>query len=595
MSGNLMTMTTPWDGALVMMVDDESMMTDVIQTHLEDAGYTRFVACNAPRLAVQLIRQHQPDVLLLDLMMPEVSGFDILQAVRADEALQYTPVIVLTAASDPATKLRALELGATEFLSKPVDSSELVLRVRNTLAFKRYQDRLANVDLVTGLPNREHFTRRLDEALQHALPQQTMLGLLTLDCEQFRQTRETLGSRAADTLLQQVAQRLIAIAVPAPERESATLNPETLKLARLDSQDFALILSDITQAEDAATLAKQILQDLGAPFNIDGHDIFLVPRIGIALAPSDGQSANSLLKSADLACSKVKNDGKGGYEFFSAELTARSIERLTLTNQLRVGIQRNELRLHYQPKVCMRTGRILGAEALVRWQHPDHGLLFPGRFIPLAEETGLIGEIGDWVTQEACRQMALWKQQGLRDLRVSINVAKRQFDHGHFLQFLQDVLTETQLPPEWLVVEITESMLVSDTGWAIQQMTALQSLGVKLSIDDFGTGYSSLSYLKRFPADELKIDRSFIIDLPGQAKDHAIVQTVVALGHSLGMQVVAEGVEEEAQLRALQRMGCDVLQGFLFSKAVPPQAFEALVLGSSAQALIRPAAVADAA
>jgi diguanylate cyclase (GGDEF)-like protein len=590
-----MTMTTPWDGALVMMVDDESMMTDVIQTHLEDAGYTRFVACNDPREAVQLIRQHQPDVLLLDLMMPEVSGFDILQAVRADEALQYTPVIVLTAASDPATKLRALELGATEFLSKPVDSSELVLRVRNTLAFKRYQDRLANVDLVTGLPNRDHFTRRLDEAVQHALPQQAMLGLLHLDCEQFRQTRETLGSRAADALLQQVAQRLIAIAVPAPERESATLNPETLKLARLDSQDFALILNDITQAEDAATIAKQILQDLGAPFNIDGHDIFLVPRIGIALAPSDGQSANSLLKSADLACAKVKNDGKGGYEFSSAELTARSIERLTLTNQLRVGIHRDELRLHYQPKVCMRTGRILGAEALIRWQHPDHGLIFPGRFIPLAEETGLIGEIGDWVAREACRQMAVWKQQGLRDLRVSINVAKPQFDNGHFLQFLQEVLAETQLPPEWLVVEITESMLVSDTGWAIQQMTALQNLGVKLSIDDFGTGYSSLSYLKKFPADELKIDRSFIVDLPGQDKDQAIVQTVVSLGHSLGMVVVAEGVEEEAQLRALQSMGCDVLQGFLFSKAVPPQAFEALVLGSSAQALIKREAVADAA
>lgn len=257
MSRDLVAMTTPWDGALVMMVDDESMM-------------------------------------------PGVSGFDVLQAVRADEALQYTPVIVLTAASDPATKLRALELGATEFLSKPVDSSELVLRVRNTLAFKRYQDRLAYVDMVTGLSNPERFTRRLDEALQHALPQQAMLGLLHLGCEQFRQTRETLG------------------------------------LARVDSQDFALILPEVTQAEDAATLAKLVIQELAAPFQIDGHDIFLVPHIGIALAPSDGQTANGLLKSADLACSKVKGHGKSGYEFFSAELTARSIERLTLTNQLRL-------------------------------------------------------------------------------------------------------------------------------------------------------------------------------------------------------------------------------------------------------------------
>jgi diguanylate cyclase (GGDEF)-like protein len=588
MSRELMAMTTPWDGALVMMVDDESMMTDVIQTHLEDAGYTRFVACNEPRQALQLIRAHQPDVLLLDLMMPGVSGFDILQAVREDQALQYTPVIVLTAASEPATKLRALELGATEFLSKPVDSSELVLRVRNTLAFKRYQDRLAYVDLVTGLSNRERFTRRLEEALQHALPQQAMLGLLHIDCDQFRQTRETLGPRAADALLQQVALRLINVVVPPQDRDSATLHPESLGLARVDSQDFALILPEMAQAEDAATVAKQVLLELTAPIHIDGHDIFLTPRIGIALAPSDGQTANGLLKSADLACSKVKSHGKSGYEFFSAELTARSIERLTLTNQLRLAITRGELRLHYQPKVCMRSGRILGAEALVRWQHPDHGLLLPGRFITLAEEMGLIVEMGDWVTQEACRQMAAWHRQGLRDLKVSINVAKPQFDNGHFFQYLQDVLAHNQLPPEWLMVEVTESMLVSDAAWALKQMTDLQSLGVKLSIDDFGTGYSSLSYLKRFPADELKIDRSFIIDLPGQTKDQAIVQTVVSLGHSLGMQVVAEGVEEEDQLRALQRMGCDVLQGFLFSKAVPPQAFEALVQGATAQHLIRP-------
>ena len=589
MSQDLMAMTTPWEGALVMMVDDESMMTDVIQTHLEDAGYTRFVACNDPRLAVQLIRTHHPDVLLLDLMMPGVSGFDVLAAVRADEALQYTPVIVLTAASDPATKLRALELGATEFLSKPVDASELVLRVRNTLAFKRYQDRLAYVDQVTGLSNRERFTRRLEEAVQHAAPEHAMLGLLHIDCEQFRQTRETLGPRAADSLLQQVAQRLISVVASPQDRDAATLHPESLGLARVDSQDFALLLPEVTRAEDAATVAKQVIQVLTAtPIQIDGHDIFLLPRIGIALAPSDGQTANSLLKSADQACSKVKSHGKSGYEFFSAELTARSIERLTLTNQLRLALHRDELRLHYQPKVCMRTGRILGAEALIRWQHPEHGLLLPGRFVPLAEETGLIVEIGDWVTQEACRQMAQWQQQGLRDLKVSINVAKPQFDHGHFLQHLQTVLARTQLPPEWLVVEVTESMLVSDVAWALKQMNDLQGLGVRLSIDDFGTGYSSLSYLKRFPADELKIDRSFIIDLPGQTKDQAIVQTVVSLGHSLGMQVVAEGVEEEDQLRVLQRMGCDVLQGFLFSKAVTPQAFEALLVGSSALALIKP-------
>ena len=588
MSRDIGAMNTPWDTALVMMVDDESMMTDVIQTHLEDAGYTRFVACNQPRQALDLIQNHRPDVLLLDLMMPEVSGFDILRAVRAEAELQYTPIIVLTAASDATTKLRALELGATEFLSKPVDASELVLRVRNTLAFKRYQDRLAYVDLVTGLPNRERFTRRLEEALQQALPLQSMVGLLHMDCDQFRQTRETLGSRAADALLREVAHRLIRAIAPPQSLESALQHPESLDLARVDSQDFALMLPGLSNAEEAATLAKQMLQALVGPIEIDGHSIFVSPHIGIALAPNDGQSANGLLKSADLACAKVKRHGKSGYEFFSEELTARSLERLTLSNQLRLALTRDELRLHYQPKVCLRTGRITGAEALVRWQHPDHGLLLPGRFIPLAEETDLIIDIGDWVTQEACRQMACWHQQGLRDLKVAINVARPQFDGGHFFAHLSATLQSNQLPPEWLVVEITESMLVSDADWALKQMQDLQSLGVKLSIDDFGTGYSSLSYLKRFPADELKIDRSFIIDIPGQNRDLAIVQTVVALGHSLGMTVVAEGVEEEGQLRALQHMGCDIFQGWLFSKAVPAPLFEALVQGSAAQTLVTP-------
>ncbi len=574
-----------WDEALVMMVDDESLLTDVIESHLEDAGYTRFVACNEPTQAISLIRSHRPDILLLDLMMPEVSGFDILKAMRSEVALQYIPVIVLTAASDAGTKLQALEIGATEFLAKPVDASELVLRVRNTLAFKRYQDRLAFVDPVTDLANRARFTQRLEEVMHRTVARGTTLGLMHISCDQFRQTRETLGSRAGDTLLRQAAQRLIDLVSPKADTSLMSLNTEVSDLARVGDQDFALMLRDLPNAETAADMAKQVLQMLNPPIEVEGHPIFMSPSIGITIAPADGQHAEGLLKSANLACTKAHRSGlKNHYEYFSEELTARSMERLTLTHELRRAIEHNELRLYYQPKVSLRTGRITGAEALVRWQHPEQGLLLPGKFITVAEEVGLIGAISEWVMQEACIQAARWRADGLEDLKISINVAKPHFEDGLLCPRLRQLLRDTNLPAEWLMVELTESMLVQDAAKALQQMNDLRSLGVGLSIDDFGTGYSSLSYLKRFPANELKIDRSFIIDLPTDNKDRAIVQTVVTLGQSLGMDVVAEGIETVEQHRILQHIGCDVFQGFLFSKAVPAEAFESLVKRNLASA-----------
>jgi diguanylate cyclase (GGDEF)-like protein len=581
------------DDALVMMVDDEALLTDVIQSHLEDAGYSRFVACNEPVDALNLIHTHRPDILLLDLMMPRVSGFDILQAVRADANLRYIPIIVLTAASDPATKLRALEIGATEFLAKPVDASELILRVRNTLAFKRYQDRLAYEDAVTSLPNRARFVLHLDEVLPEALAQQNTVALLHISCEQIRQTRQTLGSRAADSLLRQAGQRLHALGNSQSERDKLLLRGDALNVARVGDQEFGLIIPELPHADDAGRLAKEVLQAFTEAFEIEGHTIFLSPSIGISLAPSDGQYAEALLNSANQACAKaLSSGGKTRFEFFSEELSARSLERLTITNQLRRAIEQGELRLHYQPKVCLKTGRITGAEALVRWQHPEHGLLLPGRFIGAAEESGLIGPLGDWVAREAIAQAARWHDQNMGPLKISINAAKPQFEDGSLLPRLRQLLADSNLPPEWIVVELTESLLVEDADKAMQQMRDLRSLGVGLSIDDFGTGYSSLSYLKRFPATELKIDRSFVMDLSAQLKDRAIAQTVVTLGQSLDMDVVAEGVETVEQLRILQNMGCDIFQGFLFSKAVPPDAFEALWQSDAARELVLPSTAA---
>jgi predicted signal transduction protein with EAL and GGDEF domain len=571
-----------WQEALVMMVDDEAMLTDVIQTHLEDHGYQRFVTCNEPTEAMALVRAHRPDVLLLDLMMPKVSGFEILGAMRADPALMFLPVIVLTAASDAETKLRALEMGATEFLAKPVDASELVLRLRNTLAFKQYQDRLAYVDPVTSLANRPSFTLKLEQALQGVRERQDMLGLMHISCDHLRQTRETLGSRAADELLRLTAQRLQHLAATGastgPETGPPAVHIEPGDVARVGDQDFAVALPALTDADSVGVLAKQILRALTQPFEIEGHAIFLNPGVGIAMAPADGDRAETLLMNADIACAKAReSQHKTRFEYFSAELTERSLQRLRLGREIRMALERNEMRLHYQPKVCMRTGRITGAEALIRWQHPEHGLMLPGKFIGIAEEVGLISDISEWVMQQACTQAAKWHAQGLHDLKISINVAKPHFDEGKLCPRLQQLLQDTGLPPKWLMVELTESMLVQDAAGALEQMDELRALGVGLSIDDFGTGYSSLSYLKQFPANELKIDRSFIMDVSTHDKDRAIVQTVVTLGHSLGMEVVAEGIETVEQHRILQHAGCDVYQGFLFSKAIAPDAFEGLV------------------
>jgi len=567
-----------WEEALVMMVDDEALLTDVIHSHLEDAGYRHFVACNSPKDAMALIRAQRPDVLLLDLMMPEVSGFDILASVRQDEALAFLPVIVLTAASEPATKLRALEMGATEFLSKPVDASELVLRLRNTLAFKRYQDRLTYIDPVTELPNLQRLKPRLEEQLTRTRGRPAIQGLLHISCDQFRQTRETLGSRAADAVLREAARRLQSLIGNKNDPGLLHLNSESNDLARVGDQDFALILPDLPEAEAAAMVAKQLLKALAPPIEVEGHSIFLTPGVGIALSPSDGLKAEQLINSADIAAAKARHpQSTTRYEFFSEELTARSLQRLTLARELHRAVENHELRLHYQPKVCMKNGRIIGAEALVRWQHPERGLLLPGHFIGVAEEVGLISDIGNWVMQEACQQLAQWRAHGHQDLKVAINVAKPQFEEGRLCQRLAQLLDQAQVPPEWLVVELTESMLVNDAERALTQMAELRALGVGLSIDDFGTGYSSLSYLRRFPASELKIDRAFIIDVASHPKDQAIVQTVVTLGHSLGMTVVAEGIETVEQRDILQAAGCDTFQGFLFSKAVAPEAFEALL------------------
>ena len=569
---------SPLLDAKVMIVDDEPLMLELVQAHLEDGGYTNFVATSDPGEALMLMRREQPEVLLLDLMMPKVSGFEVLAAVRADRDLRYTPVIVLTASTGSDFKLRALQLGATDFLGKPVDASELVLRVRNTLAFRQYHRRMMHYDQATGLPKAALFDRGIDVMVERSPLVGGLVALFSITVAECRQLRESVDQSCADDLAKALARRLERLAhLDALQPAMATSVERAPRVARLGEEHFTLVVEGLADTDAVETVAKSLLATLVEPVPLGLHEVAPAPWIGVAVSPGDGANAETLRRCADLAATHARQRGAGQFAFASPQLNERSYRRLTLGTQLRGAAQRGELRLHYQPKVDVATHRIVGMEALVRWQHPDRGLVPPVEFIGLAEELGLMDSIGRWVIERACLDTARWTADGMGPLKVAVNVSKAQFTAGDLAGVVRRAMHDSGLPARQLVVEVTESMLMDDVPACLRLMNQLKATGVTLSIDDFGTGYSSLAYLKRFPLDELKIDRSFVIDLPGTSADVALVRTVIDLGHSLGMTVTAEGVERTDQLACLRQLACDTFQGFLFSRPLTAEKFGELL------------------
>jgi len=583
---------SPLLDARVMMVDDEPLMTDLIQAHLEEAGYSDFVSTNDPREALAMMRAERPGVLLLDLMMPQLSGFDLLAQIRADRALRGLPVIVLTAATGADAKLRALRLGATDFLAKPVDASELVLRVRNTLAFRQYHERLRDYDAVTGLPNRRLFERSVEILLAGRAAgtgSDGLIALFSISVPECRELAERLDDDAADAFARELQRRLEHVAArenrrpdrAAPRERDAAPAERVARVARVARDQFALLVDGLPSSEAVEAVARQLAATLTESVTLGTHEVVPTAWIGISVSPGDGDTPVSLRQGADLAATHARLQGATRFQFSSPALNQRSYARLTLGSQLRGAARRGELRLHYQPKLGVADDRIVGAEALVRWEHPEHGLLAPGAFIGLAEELGIVGQIGEWVIATACRDAAAWAAAGLGRPRIAINVAKPQFVQGGLVPALARALEASGLRGPQIVLELTESMLMDNVHASLDTMLAIRALGAALSIDDFGTGYSSLAYLKRFPVDELKVDRSFVTDLPGGRADSAIVRSVVELGHNLGMSVTAEGVETAGQLDALRAFGCDSYQGFLYSQAVPAERFARMLAGDA--------------
>ena len=552
--------------AVIMMVDDEPITMEVSQAFLEEAGYRNFVLVDESPKAIDIIEQRRPDVVLLDLMMPEVSGFDILRALRANDDLKHLPVIVLTSSVDSETKLEALELGATDFLAKPVDPSELRLRVRNTLAAKAYQDQLIYCDALTGLPNRRMLMSHLTRVLYGAQSTGKQTAVLHINLDRFHRINDSFGLKGGDEALKLLSSRLQHMVRTDDLITRYSRNNDSGTLSRLGSDEFVIVLTDFADSARAAVVAQRIIKTISQPMTIENCEVFVTARIGIAVYPDDGDDAETLLMQASTATQFAKKSNANAFVYYSEEFNARSYERLSLEGQLQKALKHEEFVLQFQPKIRPPLYNAAGVEALIRWHHPKRGLVPPNDFIPLAEETGLIVPISDWVLRNACRQLSAWHQTGFTRFSMAINVCPQQFGSPSFVPLVEQVLADYLVDPQLLTIELTERVVMAENPANVKKLQQLKDIGVKLSIDDFGTGYSSLSYLKRLPIDELKIDRSFVMEVDKHSEDAAIVSAIIAMAHSLGLTVVAEGVETENQLAFLEQQQCDEYQGFLFCK-----------------------------
>jgi diguanylate cyclase (GGDEF)-like protein/PAS domain S-box-containing protein len=452
------------------------------------------------------------------------------------------------------------------------DAGELINYISvmtDITALKQTQERfqhLAHHDPLTGLPNRLLFHARLEHALERARREGIQVAVMYIDLDNFKSVNDSLGHPVGDQLLQEVAKR-----ISGRLREQDTV-------ARVAGDEFNVILEQVESPEDAVVVAGKLLSAFDAPIMLDSHELHITLSIGIACFPDDGADVISLVKNADAAMFRSKQNGRSRYSLYTSELTQKASERLQIENDLRRALKQEEFVLYYQPQYLVSSGEMVGAEALVRWEHPDQGLIPPNKFIPIAESSGLIVALGEWVLRTACSQMRQWRESGFGLGRIGVNVAGQQIQHGEMVSTVKQALSDTGLDPELLELEITENFIMGQTDESINVLHELRSLGICLAIDDFGTGYSSLSYLKRLPIDRLKVDRSFISDIPMDMNDVAITKAVLAMASSLELEVVAEGVETREQLEFLRHEGCDEAQGFYYSRPVSADDFAALLL-----------------
>ena len=548
--------------ATIMLVDDEPIIVEILKSVLEDAGYHRFIETSDSTRALDLLRDNTPDLVLLDVNMPEVTGLDILNGMRGDQALEHIPVIVLTGATDSATKLLALGLGAADVLGKPVDHSELALRVRNTLTAKAYQDRLLNFDELTGLPNRRSFMNQCADALTGAAEAANECALLLIGLDHFQQVNDSLGTEIGDALLAAVAAVLEEHTRESDLPGLSEMSEEETALSLVSGDEFALIIRNLPHVEIADLLSRRILSMLEKPLHVSGREIHITASIGITVYPGDGETTDALLANGGAAMAEAKKSGGNTSRHHSTEHNAKSQERQELEAQLQLAPARHELYLSIQPKLEIASGRVSGAEGTLRWKHSKWGIVAPEAFLPIAEETGLIIPAGEQALYLACALNKQWQSAGIEAIQVSINISGRQFRNlENLANTVRKALEKTGLDGKFLTLKFPEAVLMENPERNVKALRDLKELKVRLCLDHFGTGLSSMGYLRHFPLDEIKIDGSLVKDVPGDKDAAAVVIAAIKLAQGMGLKVIAEGVESEEQLTFLKKWGCDEFQG----------------------------------
>lgn len=589
----------------ILVIEDEELVRNNILEILDTVDFRVIGACNGG-IGVQLAEEHLPDLILCDVMMPELDGYGVLEALRNNPVTATIPFIFLTAKGDKTDIRQGMNLGADDYLTKPFRRKELLGAIEARLikhdalyqGYAREQNRaVAPVptvqperpesiyyDRLTNLPNqllvREQFEPLRDRTHQEG----GWISILSIGLDRFKRINQNLGHDFGDRLLKEVAQRL-----------SQSVRPGDI-LARLHTDQFAIVLASGANNGDRPTrwdprdyssistgkpmpeaIAQPILDRLTQPFCLQNREIFITASIGMSFYPQDGEDVDQLMKNAGVAMSYAKQLGGNQYQSYIPTLQSESLDDLTLETSLRYAVERQELQLYYQPIVGLEKGKIVGAEALVRWHHPQQGMIPPVKFIPLAEQTGLIASIGEWVLQTACNQTKSWQAEGLPPVRVAVNLSFRQFNQVDLSERLVRILDESGLDPSYLELELTESILVQNVELTIAKLNELKSMGVQISLDDFGTGYSSLSYLQQFPFDLLKIDRCFVQDINTNTTNAALTNAIIQMAHSLNLKVIAEGVETREELAILYENKCDNIQGYLFSRPVKAEDFKRML------------------
>jgi diguanylate cyclase (GGDEF)-like protein/PAS domain S-box-containing protein len=690
---------------LVLVADDDPTMRILVREALEPHGLD-VIEVESGAAALEAFARHEPDLVLLDVQMPGMDGYEVCARIRLHPGARHTPVMMMTGLDDVESIRRAYEAGATDFVTKPIPWLILSHRVRyllraaeNVAELRRSRERLtaaqrlarmgsweldfetrelfgseealalfglaphegpidpavvervihpddlpvlraallaclqggeslhqdfrvtlpdglerlihaqaqlvldasghrlgvegtlqdvterrraeeqirylAYHDALTGLGNRLLFKERLGLALAQARRNESAIGILFLDLDHFKRINDTLGHSVGDLLLQGVADRLVASVRDSDTVARTTAADSAAAISRLGGDEFTILLSDVKDAQDLAKVARRVLETFARPFNLEGHEIVISGSIGIAAWPMDGDDVETLLRNADTAMYHAKDRGRNNYQFYTEAMNAVALSRLILEGKLRRALEHGELELHYQQKVSLSDGRTTGMEALLRWRDAELGMVLPDVFIPIAEETGLIVKMGEWVLREACRQLVRWRDAGHPTAPIAVNLSVHQFRSLRLVESVRRALQESGVDPSLLELEITESVLMRDAATVVSALRELRGLGIRISIDDFGTGYSSLSYLRQLPVDTLKIDRAFVSEIENSPDDAALTAAIISMGKALRLRVVAEGVETEAQRDLLTRWGCDEMQGYLIGRALPPAEIEA--------------------